>query len=206
MLSEEQIFNMSEDELEEKIKMLNQAHITIKKRENPNTFSQFDYGGVKQDILSDHKLTITIKKLELDDLINKINSINFYNLVEPMLGSIIQRHVGKIINGYQIEDMEIQTSIPLCVQFLVGDDCPSDNEIVPHLKEVEEITYGELGEKILNSILTIKYILNKGQCGSSEYLYLNQNTLKEIKTKHDFYNLNQEIQSIQSKTNKRIKL
>lgn len=206
MLSEEQIFNMSENELEEKIKLLNQVHITMKKKENPNMFSRFDYGGVKQDILSDKKLLINLEKLELHELINNLNSEDFYKLVEPILGSIIHRNIGRITNGYQLENMEIQTSLPLCIQFLVGDESPSNEELVPHTKEVEELTYGELEEKIFESILCIKYMLNKGQCGQPEYLYIEPDDFKKIKSKYDFYSLNKELKLDENKKLKKIKI
>lgn len=205
MLSEKQIFDMSQEELENKIKKFNQVHINIKMREQGEDFSYYDYGGKKEYIVNDAELNEIIENL-IPGLANNINSKMFYNLVEPILGHIIHRNLGKIINGYEIEEMGVQTSIPLSVHFIVNKYSAKENALVPHSKEVEDITYSELEEKILDSMTNIKYMLNRGQCGIRENISFDSNEIQAVKTKYNFYELNREIKAENNTINKKIKL
>jgi hypothetical protein len=206
MLSEEKIFNMSEKELKKWINILNQVHITMKKHENPKNFSYHDYQRKAEDVLNEEELLKAVNYLGLQELLNKFNSKYFYFKVEPILGFIIQRQIGRVLNGYQIEHMEIQSSLPINVSFLVGDYFPMDDDLVPHSKGVKDITYEDLEQKIFDSIYNLKYLLNKGQCGNQEHIEFSSKTIKEIQQKYDFYTLNQELNSNENKNVKKIKI
>lgn len=206
MLSEEQIFTMSDEDLEEKIELLNKIHISIKQRENPRFFSYRDYGGQREDVLSDKKLVKTINTLEMHDLINNLNSNYFYKLIDPILEDIMHKKIAQITDGYEIEFLIIQTSLPLSAGVLVNDYSPPDDSLIPHVKGFKNITYSELEDNILESFYSIKYLLNRGQCGNFSHIDFDTDELKELIKISHFYNLDMELKNNEIKKNKNIKI